>query len=94
MTYAPEHLHPYKRPQFYAGPDYFDYFPFLGQSRDSDALERLLGEHERARPRRDNQGLARPWRFHLCRAPCGLPAERRQRRAVRLPQRIDRYEKP
>lgn len=40
MTYTPENLRLYKRPQHYAGPDYFDYYPFLGQSRDSDALER------------------------------------------------------
>lgn len=39
-TYAPENLRPYKRPDSYAGPDWYGYYAFLGQSRDSDALER------------------------------------------------------
>lgn len=40
MTYTPKHLRLYRRPECYIGPTYFDYYPFLGQSRDSDALER------------------------------------------------------
>jgi len=40
MTYTPKHLKPYTRPENYAGPTYYGYFPFMGQSRDSDALER------------------------------------------------------
>jgi len=33
------HLKPYTRPDSYAGPDYYDYYPVLGQSRVSSALE-------------------------------------------------------
>ena len=40
MTYKPENLRAYTRPQHYAGPDYYSYYSFLGQSRDSGALER------------------------------------------------------
>lgn len=40
MTYKPENLRAYTRPQNYAGPDWYGYYSFLGQSRDSDALER------------------------------------------------------
>lgn len=40
MDYTPEHLKRYTRPDSYAGPTWYEYFPFLGQSRDSDALER------------------------------------------------------
>jgi hypothetical protein len=35
-----EHLKPYKRPDSYFGPDYWEHYPVLGQSRDSVALER------------------------------------------------------
>lgn len=40
MAYTPKHLKPYTRPDSYAGPTWYGYYPFLGQSRDSDALER------------------------------------------------------
>ena len=41
MTYQPKHLKQYERPPNYAGPDYYDYFfAGVGQSRDSDNLER------------------------------------------------------
>jgi hypothetical protein len=40
MKYEPHTLKPYRRPDSYAGPTWYEYFPFLGQSRDSDALER------------------------------------------------------
>jgi len=40
MKYVPKNLQPYKRLRDYAGPDYYDYYPVAGQSRDSDVLER------------------------------------------------------
>lgn len=40
LPYTPTTLKPYKRPDSYAGPTWYGYFPFLGQSRDSSALER------------------------------------------------------
>ena len=38
--YTPQHLKKWTRPQCYIGPDYPEYYPFLGQSRDSDTVER------------------------------------------------------
>ena len=40
QPYEPKHLKPYERPDSYMGPEYHDYYPVIGQSRDSDALER------------------------------------------------------
>lgn len=39
-TFQPQHLERWRLPQCYAGAHWPDYFSFLGQSRDSDALER------------------------------------------------------
>ena len=38
--FIPEHLQKYSRPSNYAGATWFNYYSFLGQSRDSSALER------------------------------------------------------
>ena len=40
MNYQPENLSLWERPDHYAGPDWPDYYVFLGQHRDSDTLER------------------------------------------------------
>jgi tRNA/tmRNA/rRNA uracil-C5-methylase (TrmA/RlmC/RlmD family) len=37
--YKPENLEKYTRPQYYMGPNYYEYYPFLGRSRDSSILE-------------------------------------------------------
>lgn len=34
-----KYLKPYQRPDSYIGPDYYDYYPFLGRSRDSKSWE-------------------------------------------------------
>lgn len=38
--YKPIHLQKYERPNSYIGPDYYEYFVFLVQHRDSDTLTR------------------------------------------------------
>lgn len=40
MTYTPEHLSRWTLPDSYAGAEWPDYYVFLGQHRDSDALSR------------------------------------------------------
>lgn len=40
MTYQPEHLQRWTRPDNYFGESWPEYFVFLGQHRDSDALSR------------------------------------------------------
>ncbi len=39
MKYVPKHLKLWTMPDSYAGKTYFDYYPIVGRSRDSDVLE-------------------------------------------------------
>ena len=74
MTYTPAHLQRWTRPRYYSGPDYPEYFPVVGQSRDSDtversnfrvALQRLGGESDTVRVIRDSH-WAVGWVETLC----------------------------